>query len=461
MIKIIWTSSDAEKATNGKSTKGWQASGVSIDSRSINEGDLFFALIGDDYPASGFNGHDYIIAAYEAGASAAVVSIIPDNIPEDFPILIVDNTYDALVDMAKYRRRNSDAKVIAITGSVGKTSVKNFLGHALSKQGKTHITEGNLNNHIGMPLTLCRMPQDCQYGVFELGMNHAGEIKLLSEILKPDIAVITAVEEVHMQFFDSIDDIARAKAEIFVGVDKNGYAILPHDSPQFSILKKAASRVGNIVTFGEGEGTDYKLISISDNIIKASISGNILEYKLPIVGRHQAVNSLAVLAAIDSVGADIAKAVKSFEELTPQKGRGSSHQLILNDKNIAIIDDSYNASPASMRAAFAVLGSYSGRKIALLGDMLELGDDEVKYHSELAKDIVASDIDLVITSGERVRYLYDNLPTEKRLSSCNNIDEVISVLLDNIKEGDIVLIKGSHGSNMWKIAEQLIARGEA
>lgn len=453
----LWTSEDAVKATDGKASGSFAATGLSIDTRKLQKGDLYVALKGDTH-----DGHDFLDKAIAAGAVAAIVSREPEEAPA-IPLLVVKDTLKALEAMAAFRRKQSNAKIIGVTGSVGKTSVKNMLAFALAEQGRTHSSGGNLNNHIGLPLSLARMPADVAFGVFELGMNHAGEIRALTKLLRPHVAVITGIEAVHLEFFSSLADIAEAKAEIFEGVEQGGGAVVPYDTDFLPLLAGRAHQHGiaidNIISFGIGEHAAYKLLKGKETIrfqdLKVRVKDEELIYRLGLVGRHQALNSLAVLAAVNLAGADVKRAASSFVKIRPSEGRGRLYAIACGGKGAMLLDDSYNASPASMRASFAVLKLAQGRKVAALGDMLELGKDEATLHAELAEDIEKRGIDLVFTAGTRMANLHKALPSAIRGVHVESSLELLPVLKEQVQEGDTLLVKGSHGSLMFKLAEAL------
>ncbi len=414
----IWTSTQAAKVTNGKSISEWFATGISIDSRTINEGDLFIAIKGKT------DGHEYVADALAKGAVAAIVEHIPENLNENAPLLIVKDTMEAMQALGQASRSRTSAKIIAITGSVGKTSTKEMLGRILKEQGQTHYSKGSYNNHLGVPYTLASMHAGTDYGVFEIGMNHAGEITALTKQVQPDIAIITTIAPVHMEFFDSVKDIATAKAEIFQGVKENGTVILPRDNEFFDYLVKKANLCGikNILSFGINETADAKIIEIIEasngSKIKAIIKGEEVEYSIKIPGKHQALNSLSVLLAAKCAGADLQKAAVSISKINPAKGRGALEKINIGDPDnpVTLIDETYNASPESMKAAFRVMAlidtGRNGRKIAILGDMLELGKKSAQMHADLALPIKAAGIDLVYTCGPLMKNLHDNLAPE-------------------------------------------------
>ncbi len=461
MPEIIWDSNDAEQATGGSSTKNWQASGVCIDSRKIQKGDLFIAIIGENQ-----DGHKYVASALEKGAAAAIVNFVPEDVAQDAPLLVVEDTTEALWDLAKFSRERMKAKVIAVTGSVGKTSTKEMLAAALSGQGRVYYTEGNLNNHYGLPLSMSRVVKDTNYCVFELGMNHPGEISPLSVLAQPDVAIITTVEAVHLQYFESVEQIADAKAEIFDGVKTGGAVILNRDNPHFEKLKALAASKGieRKFCFGRAQKSDFKLLEYKDSLeggeVKVVCKDRELTYKIGIAGEHQALNSLAVLAAIDSVGGDIKKAAKQFENFSAKDGRGKRYHL----NGITIIDDCYNASPASVSAALKVLGGVKkhcgGRAVAILGDMFELGDDASQMHAALQKKLVDNDIDVLFAAGTIIKSLYDSCAESMRGGFESSSQVLAPVAFANLKEGDIVLIKGSRGMKMENVLNHILQEGQ-
>ncbi len=460
MKEQLWTSEEAIRATGGKSQESWRAYDVSIDSRTIKEGDLFIALKGEN-----FDGHDFVGEVAKKGAAAAVVSRVPKG-DVVCPLLIVKDTHKALIDLGIYSRKRVKAIVIGVTGSVGKTSVKDGIALVLSLNGKIHKSEGNLNNHIGVPLTLSRMPIDTLYAVIEMGMNHAGEISELTDWVRPDIAIINEVQPAHLEFFDSIEKIAEAKAEIFEGVKPEGFIIINKDNSQFEKLKKTAEKldIKHIISFGSSKYADFKLDKVElredGQEVFVNCFGIKFSYKLKGIGMHHVINSLGVLAVAFAAGVgDIRKSAKMLEQFELPKGRGKILTLSVNATPFTLLDDSYNASPASMKAAFEVLGKlkkiHKKRAIAVLGNMLELGDKAGALHASLVEDLESNDVDLVFTAGELMKHLYDKLP--KSMQGAHAIDQVSlqPELLKNIRKGDVILVKGSHGSGMWKFSQAL------
>jgi len=442
----IWNSNDAEKATNGTSSQEWSGGKLTIDSRNIEKDDIFVALSGENT-----DGHNYVSEALKRGASCAIIS---KDINENIATLKVSDTLTAIDDLAIYRRNQTQAKMIAVTGSVGKTTTKEMLKLAFSALGKTHSSQGNYNNRLGMPISLASMDHDCDYGIFEIGMNHSGEISPLSDFLKPDLAIITIIAPVHIEFFDSVEDIALAKAEIFSGMKPGSTAILNIDNKYHYILEELAKKKGlRVINCGE-EG-DSKLIEINGDTITANIMGEIIVYKMQQVPEHLIKNSIYVLSAVKALGGDLKKAAANLINFFSLKGRGKKSEIYLDGKKVILIDDSYNASPPSVKAALASLGKYKNRKIAILGNMLELGENSVKFHVDLKEDIESNNIDKVITFGNLMHELHKCLPDNKKLSHIETLDELITYVNNISVDGDVILVKGSHGSRLYQFVEHI------
>lgn len=431
---MLWTSEDIVNATHGTLVGGrFDSNGLSIDTRSLQKDDLFVAIEGDHV-----DGHEYIDQALEKGASGILVHKDVDV----HPLIKADNTLKAMERLGVAARARMKGKVIGVTGSVGKTTVKEMLATVFGAIGKAHASKGSYNNHWGVPYTLAAMPEDTNFGVFEMGMNHAGEITPLSQMVRPDIAIITTISEVHIEHFNNVHEIADAKAEIFDGMEKGNPVILNVDDGFFEYLSTKAKEK-NLIPYGFGSNmikTSY--LENGKQIIEANILDAPVTYCLQLHGQHMVVNSLAVLLAVKLAGQDIQKSADALASLEPLEGRGKRYHR--ND--MLIIDESYNASPIAMRAALEVLASVEAkRKIAVLGDMYELGAESAQMHAALADDIERLDIDGVITCGQNVKNLYDALPEEKRFlhnESHNNIAEQIG---DYLSAGDAVLVKGSRG----------------
>jgi len=439
-------------------------SGLSIDSRTIALGEAYFAIKGDVH-----DGHDFVAAALKAGAALAVVGAAQrDKFASDAPLLVVDDVLAGLVALAYAARARLHAQVIAITGSVGKTSTKEALRRVLDAQGPTHASTASFNNHWGVPLSLARCPASVRFAIFEIGMNHAGEIETLVKMVRPQVAVITTVEPVHLEFFAGIEAIADAKAEIFAGVEPDGAVVLNRDNSQFSRLQKHAKKLGisRIVSFGADNESDARLLDVSLHADRSAVHANILghdvTYKLGMPGRHMAMNSLAVLAAASLAGADLALAALSLSQIEPAAGRGARRALEVASGEATLIDESYNANPASMAAALNVLGAAAigpqGRRIAVLGDMLELGPTSALLHRGLVDAVKANHIDLVYCCGPLMRNLWDALSTGKRGGYADSADTLESQLVGAIRAGDAIMVKGSLGSKMKTIVNALEKR---
>lgn len=463
MSDPLWTLDAFVEAAGGsaKGDIGADITGISIDSRTLEPGDAFVAIKGDR-----LDGHDYVAAALEAGASLALVAEDQlTELPEDGRYVVVADPLEALRGLAVAARARSDARIVAVTGSVGKTGTKEALRLALEPSGKVHASVASFNNHWGVPLTLARMPKDADYGVFEIGMNHAGEIVPLVKMVRPHVAIITTVQPVHLEYFDSVEKIAKAKAEIFEGLEPGGVAILNSDNLQFDLLKflAATAAVARIHTFGETPAADSHIEKSvgypAGSSVDAVILGQEITYKIGAPGKHHVKNSLAVLTAVADLGADLAKAGLALDTMRAPKGRGQVSRLPLPDGELNLIDESYNANPASMRAAFAVLAEAPikrpGRRIAVVGDMRELGEDADRLHAELLQPISEAQIDAVYCAGPYMHALWKQLPHELRGHYCEDAKDLEDVLLSDVRPGDVVMIKGSLGTRMGPLVEAL------
>jgi UDP-N-acetylmuramoyl-tripeptide--D-alanyl-D-alanine ligase len=462
MTGPLWTSASAATATGGQATAEWVAQGVSIDSRAVEKDDLFVAIDGPN-----FDGHDFVSGAMEAGAAAAIISRHPESLSKTAPLLVVANTMDALRALAVAARTRTTARIIAVTGSVGKTGTKDSLYTALAQQGVTSASVKSFNNHWGVPLSLARMPADGDFGIFEVGMNHSGEIAPLSRMIRPHVAVITTVEAAHIEFFDSIEAIADAKAEIFVGME-GGTAVLNRDNPLYDRLAAAAraSGVDQILAFGEHEKSDVRLISYAGDAdgasVTADIRGQSIDYRTGAPGKHLAMHSLAMLAAISAIDANVALAAQSLRDMTPGAGRGQRHAIVLADGIMTLIDESYNANPASMKAAIETLGAAApgpeGRRIAILGDMRELGRRSADFHRTVAEQLLANNIDLTFACGPDMAAMVEGLParnlgayTEESGSLARQVERIV-------RPGDVVVVKGSLATGMKTVVDALLGR---
>jgi UDP-N-acetylmuramoyl-tripeptide--D-alanyl-D-alanine ligase len=438
--------------------------GISIDSRTIAPGDAYFAIKGDVH-----DGHAFVAAALNAGAALAVVEAAQrEKFAADAPLLVVDDVLAGLVDLARASRTRLGGRVVAVTGSVGKTSTKEALLAVFAAQGRTHASVASFNNHWGVPLSLARAPASCDFAVFEIGMNHADEIEPLVRLVRPHVAIITTVEPVHLEFFANIEAIADAKAEIFFGVEPGGAAVLNRDNAQFERLRRQAEKTGvsRIVSFGAHADSDARLIDVSlhpaCSAVHADILGHDVTYKLGMPGRHMAMNSLAVMAAASLAGADVALAGLTLSQVRPAAGRGVRRPLQVSGGEATLIDESYNANPASMSAALNVLGqaavSRQGRRIAVLGDMLELGPSSADLHRGLQEAVKANGIDTVFCCGPMMRNLWDALSSGKRGGYAGSAAELESQVVAAIRAGDVIMVKGSLGSRMKTIVNALVKR---
>lgn len=447
----IWSASEAAAATGGRVSGEWTATSLSIDTRSIEKGALFVALKGDNG-----DGHDYVADAISKGAAAALVDRAIDGIAAD-KLLIVDDTFTALQKLGVAARARSGAKIISVTGSVGKTGTKEMLQAAFAVQGQTHASVKSFNNHWGVPFSLSSMHAGCDYGIFEVGMNNPNEITPLSQMIRPDIAIITTVESVHAgNFSNGEEGIADAKAEIFDGMKHGAVAILNRDNQWFERLRgKAQDRGLTVISFGEDKLADAKLtgflVAANGSRVDADIMGEKISFTMQSTGKHLAMNAISVLAAIKVAGGDLTKAAREIGKIEPLAGRGKRELIDLGDKNnpVVLIDESYNASPVAMKAAFKVLAMIDpgrgGRRIAVLGDMYELGPDAPRLHQELALPLEAAGVQLVYTSGPLMKNLYNALPKEKRGGHTDDTRELASIVPDVLRPGDVVMVKGSRG----------------
>jgi UDP-N-acetylmuramoyl-tripeptide--D-alanyl-D-alanine ligase len=462
----LWTAADAAAATDGTTTADWTADGVSIDTRTLAPGDLFIALNGPN-----FDGHDFVADAFAAGAAAAMVhrdrEDLPGDVDEASPLLRVGDTLKSLWGLGVAARTRSQAEFVGVTGSVGKTGTKEALRECLAAQAPTAANLGSLNNHWGVPLSLARMAQDAVYGVFEMGMNHPGEIAQLSALVRPEVAVITNVEPAHIAFFSSVAEIAEAKAEIFEGVTDGGAAVLNRDHALFHLLRERAVAAGidRILGFGRHPEAEVRALEAklepTESRVRAVVLGTEVNYRLPQPGAHWVANSLAVLAAVAAVGADVAKAAGALGRVAPLKGRGQRFTPALPGGSFLLIDDSYNANPTSMRAAFQVLAqtelAKGARRIAVLGDMLELGEDAEARHARLAAPLSSLGINLVFTCGPTMAALHDALPKAMRGGHTADSRALAPLVAGALVPGDAVLVKGSAGSRMGLVVEALKA----
>jgi UDP-N-acetylmuramoyl-tripeptide--D-alanyl-D-alanine ligase len=461
----LWTMEELLAATGGRlegEARG-PFGGVSIDSRSIAPGEIFVAIRGDSR-----DGHEFAAAALLKGAGLAIVSQPTDEMRANGTVLVVDEPLAALRRMAAAARSRSAARIIAVTGSVGKTGTKEALRLVLGAQGETHASEASYNNHWGVPLSLARLSRTARYAVFEIGMNHAGEITPLTAMVKPEIAIITTIAPGHLGHFRSIEEIADAKAEIFSGVVPGGAVLLNRDDGFYARLSEAAKRSGIARNYGFGRHPsaeirlDRAVLHETCTCVTAQVFGEEIIFKLGVPGEHVAMNSLGVLGAAALAGADLARAALSLSALSAPKGRGQRHRLIAPGGHLVLIDESYNANPSSVRAALAVLGNArpgrGGRKIAVLGDMLELGEQASQLHAELAEAIDASGADALYACGPLMRHLWDAVSQDRRGRYAASSEGLKQLLIEDLKAGDVVMVKGSLGSRMGPLVEAIKER---
>ncbi|WP_214469821.1 UDP-N-acetylmuramoylalanyl-D-glutamyl-2,6-diaminopimelate--D-alanyl-D-alanine ligase [Mesorhizobium sp. dw_380] len=480
-MSLLWTSEALVAAMDGRPLGPMPEgiSGISIDSRSLQPGDAFFAIKGE-----AMDGHDFATAAIKAGAGVLVVaeSKLPSLGRLTAPIVVVEDVLAALEKLGVAARARSQAKIIAVTGSAGKTTTKEALRHVLSAVGKVHASAQSFNNHWGVPLTLARMPVDCDYAVFEIGMNHPDEIRPLVKMVRPHVAIVTMIAAAHLGFFRNLDEIAKAKAEIFEGLEPDGAAILNRDDARFKLLDKMAHAAGieHVYGFGENARSTFKLVKCElhadHSDIAARIGGHDMIARIGAPGRHMVQNVLAVLGAAHLVGADLDKVALALADLSAERGRGKRHVLrhpggstsshsggsTSSGGPITLIDESYNANPASMSAAMALLNATpvtgEGRRIAVLGDMLELGEHSAKLHAALAGLIVGSGTHTVFLGGPEMRALAEALPDDIKTEYRAGVEELKPVLLAALRPGDVVMIKSSKGIGFAKLVDALLGK---
>ncbi len=456
MTSTLWTSDEIAAATDGTASAGFAVSGVAFDSREVGPGDLFLALKGEST-----DGHRFLDQAFVQGAAGAVVSDATDH-----PSVRVADTTAALNALGAASRKRSSAKIIGVTGSVGKTGTKEALFAALDRMdpGCAHRSVKSYNNHTGVPLSLARMPRESRYGVFEMGMNHAGELAQLTRLVRPHVVIVTAIAPAHLGFFDSVEAIADAKGEIFQGLGAGGTAIVPYDSPyRDRLLDAARPYATRIVTFGLGEGADYRAVETmrarsGGTFVMARFGDRELSFTISQPGDHWVSNAMAILAAVDAVGGDLEVAGLALAEMGGLAGRGARMTVAVGDGSVLVIDESYNANPSSVRATLQVLAHEPGRRIAVLGEMRELGDHSDALHAELADPITQAGVSRAILVGEAMRPLAAAL--EGRVDFVHVADAAAAkAALDSmLAPGDAVLIKGSNGVRLATIVAALAER---
>ncbi len=458
---MLWSQSDLVKATAGDLIGDWRndgIAGVSIDSRSIKSDELFVAV------KAKRDGHNFINDAIRLGAKGALVDHIPAEIPSNTPLLLVPSVQEALEKLGKYRRERSQAKLVAITGSVGKTSSKNMLKTVLELQGKTHASPASFNNYLGVPLTLANLPIDATYAVVEIGMNKPGEIEPLARMTAADVVLITAIGKAHLEAFGDIAGIAYEKAQIVKGLKSTGMAVLNADTPGYEILKKQTIKNGSqFISFG---GIDSKLRAkkmqkLNGRIkVQCQFNDRDLEFIVGSSGVHFAENSLGVLLCADCLGANIEKASQDLAKWEPSSGRGSFEKILLPSGNIFLIDDAFNANPSSMKSALQLLSQRTlncSRRVAFLGDMLELGENEVMLHEEIISWPELADVDIIHTLGPLMNHLHKKLPSNIKGCHYESINDLISDLKNILQEGDKVLVKSSKSVGLSSIVHAIRA----
>lgn len=461
-----WSAQDIAAALHTACSGSWIANGISKDSRTLQPGNVFIALQGPNT-----DGHLHLEAALAAGAVGAIAASLPPTLSKEDPrIILVPNTLQALHDLAAAARARTQAQLVAITGSFGKTGTKDTLASLLTAFGKVYASQRSFNNHWGVPFTLSNLPTDTEFGVIEIGMNHRGEIAPLAQRVAPHIALITNVRAMHMEHLGSLDNIAEEKADIFSNMRPDGLVVLNHDDATFErVAARAATQKLTTITFGKHQLANFRLMDYTTTPtgahIQADINGNSLTYSIPVIGEHWAYNSLAILAVIQALGIDIQQAAVYFSNMVLPEGRGMQHKVPVQGGEIIVIDESYNAGPDSMRAAITVLGAMqpagNGRRIAILGDMREIGKQSAMKHAALAEDLIANSIDCVFTCGKEMTHLYNTLPKDMRISHKLQAFDLIPELRDFVRAGDICMIKGSKGQyadrgHMYALVEALL-----
>lgn len=464
----LWTAQEAAAATGGKAKGDWAVDGVSIDTRTLQPGDLFVALTADR------DGHDFVAQALAKGAGAALVSHVPDGVAEDASLLIVDNVLGALEALGQAARARTNAKVVGVTGSVGKTSTKEMLRLVLGGQGKTHVAEASYNNHWGVPLTLARMPVDTDYAVIEIGMNHPGEIAPLACMAQPDVAVITTVAAAHLEAFNSIEDIAREKAAIFDGLTDEGVALINADMGTAPLVAEIALNRGvEVLEFGQTSGATFEATKIAlvdqTTIVHCTINGEQAIFKIGAPGKHFAMNALATIGVASHLGLDLAIALGDIGRWLPPQGRGTRERIVMDivedHMHFDLIDDAFNANPTSMMASLEVLSvaktGENGRRVAVLGDMLELGAVELEMHRALAELPYVLQLDVIYCVGPRMKSLFDALPEILRGRWCEYAEELAQCAHALVHSGDVLLVKGSKGSKVSLVVDAVRKLGHS
>jgi len=453
-VTPLWTSAEIAAATGGTASAPFEVSGVTFDSREVAPGFLFVAM-----PGTVHDGHTFVDAAFAAGAAAAIVAQ-----PIDRPHVLVDDVFAALQALGRAARERSQATIFGVTGSVGKTSTKEALYAALERiaPGRAHRSVKSYNNHTGVPLSLARMPRDAAFAVFEMGMNNAGEIAALTAQVRPHLALITAIAPAHIENLGSEEAIADAKGEIFQGLEPDGIAIVPNDTPHRDRLVRAARRrADRIITFGGGDADVHAIHAVAaeggGSLISAALLERELTFTISQPGDHWVTNALAVLAAVEAAGADVAVAALALADLAGLKGRGARHVIELAGGEAILIDESYNANPASMAATLKSLGAERDvtRRIAVLGPMRELGEHSAELHAGLAPAVLDAHVDELILIGEEMRPLAEQVVGKVSLDLVASVDEAIDGLIAKLHPGDAVLVKASNSVGLAKLVDRV------
>jgi UDP-N-acetylmuramoyl-tripeptide--D-alanyl-D-alanine ligase len=453
-VSVLWTSAEIEAATGGKASAPFEVTGVTFDSREVQPGDLFIAM-----PGTVYDGHKFVAGAFAAGAAGAIVSQTVDG-----PHVLVADTAKALEDLGRASRERSKAQIVGVTGSVGKTSTKEALYAALDRisGGKAHRSVKSYNNHTGVPLSLARMPREAVFAVLEMGMSNKGEIAALTRMVRPHLALITAIAPAHIENLGSEEAIADAKGEIFEGLEPGGTAIVPNDSPHRDRLVRAARRYAdNILTFGHGDADVHALHAVRSSeggsLITAALLESDVTFTISQRGEHWVSNALAVLASVEALGQDVGVAGLALADLGGLKGRGERHLLPTDGGELLLIDESYNANPASMAATLKSLGAEVGveRRIAVLGPMRELGEHSAALHAGLAPSILDAHVDRVILIGDEMRPLAEDIVGKVGVDLAKDVEEATAALLSMIRPGDAVLVKASNSVGLAKLVERV------
>jgi len=466
-MSTTWTTTAIAAATKGLASGNWTATSVSIDTRTLQPGALFVAL-----PGAKVDGHAHVADAIAKGAVGALVSKPIIGVEPQHLVMVADVEV-ALQQLGIAARERSSAKFIGITGSVGKTGAKEMLATALGAIGSVYATKGNLNNHLGVPLSLANMPLELDYAVMEMGMNHPGEIARLSHWVRPHVSMITTVEAVHIEFFQSVEAIADEKAAIFDGMARAGVAVLNADNAHFARVKKHAEDKGldRVLSFGTGKKALCRMVEYqieeAHSRIEAVIAGTAITYTLGTIGKHWALASVAVLGVVDALRGDLAKAAAELAYFTEPKGRGRIQQLSMKGGNLRLVDDCYNASPVSMVGAIEKIAEIRNaapegvRTVVVLGDMLELGDHAFEMHVGLLPALVNNQMDIVFAAGKFMENLYDALPEAMRGAYKPTSHELAPVVVSALRPRDLVLVKGSRGSRMDLVVHAIEENSDA